>query len=140
MPRQTKQQRIEELERKLNDAYLLLQEAENREAAMQENADALFKDSAIKKQLEKDLAFYKQMYKAEHERCEHLKEQLQTMRKRLPAGRKPHDERWTNQYQKFIEMHESGMSQKEIMQKLEISRATYFRYKKISNLHNNSSE
>lgn len=51
--------------------------------------------------------------------------------RRKKAGRKPHDDAWQAQYQKFIEMYNDGISQTEIMQQLNISRATYFRLKKL---------
>lgn len=51
--------------------------------------------------------------------------------RRKKAGRKPHDNAWKEQYQKFNEMYNAGLSQKEIMQQLNISRATYFRLKKL---------
>ena len=53
-------------------------------------------------------------------------------KRRKKAGRKRHDDAWQEQYQKFIDMYNAGLSQKEIMQQLNISRATYFRLKKVS--------
>lgn len=51
--------------------------------------------------------------------------------RRKKAGRKRHDDAWQAQYQKFNEMYNAGLSQKEIMQQLSVSRATYFRLKKL---------
>lgn len=47
------------------------------------------------------------------------------------AGRKPNDEKWTAKYHAFAEMKAAGCKREEIQEKLNMSRATYFRYNKL---------
>lgn len=49
------------------------------------------------------------------------------------AGRKVADEKWVASFNRFILLHESHKSINEIMKEMNISRATYFRYKKLYN-------
>lgn len=49
------------------------------------------------------------------------------------AGRKAADEKWAESFNKFIRLHESQKTINEIMEEMNISRATYFRYKKLYN-------
>ena len=49
------------------------------------------------------------------------------------AGRKPADEKWVESFNVFIRLHESQKTINEIMEEMSISRATYFRYKKLYN-------
>lgn len=47
------------------------------------------------------------------------------------AGRKRADARWTASYAAFSDLYSKAASMEEIMAKLGISRATYYRYKRI---------
>ena len=47
------------------------------------------------------------------------------------AGRKVADEKWVASFNQFIELHESQKTINEIMKEMKISRATYYRYKKL---------
>lgn len=49
------------------------------------------------------------------------------------AGRKVADEKWIESFNMFIRLHESQKTINEIMEEMSISRATYFRYKKLYN-------
>lgn len=47
------------------------------------------------------------------------------------AGRKVADKKWRESFAKFTLLHESQKSINEIMEEMSISRATYYRYKKL---------
>ena len=49
------------------------------------------------------------------------------------AGRKPADEKWIASFSEFIRMEEENCTREEIMQKLGVSRATFYRYQKLFN-------
>ncbi len=49
------------------------------------------------------------------------------------AGRKPADEKWIVSFSEFIRMKEENCTREEIMQKLGVSRATFYRYQKLFN-------
>ena len=49
------------------------------------------------------------------------------------AGRKVADKKWCESFAKFTYLYESQKSISEIMEEMDISRATYFRYKKLYN-------
>lgn len=141
MAKKTKQQEIDELKVQLEKANWLLEHKDRVITEMINQSDDLFANSGYCKQLEKDVKNYKTLYEDEQRKSENWKERYQDIQdkyralyesdqKRKKAGRKPHNEAWTNQYQKFCEMIESGKSMDEVMQQLEISRATFFRLKK----------
>ena len=142
MPRITKQQQIDELQAKLDKAYKLLAAEQKRNAELIENANDTFANSADRQQMEKEIKKYQDMAKLSQQNYDSLRKKYDNLKdkyiilyesdqKRKKAGRKQHDAAWTEQYQKFIEMYKDGLSQKEIMQQLNISRATYFRLKKL---------
>lgn len=56
------------------------------------------------------------------------------------AGRKKADEKWVEGFGSFIRCYESQKSITETMQELGISRATYYRYKKLYNETNTSDD
>ena len=99
----------------------------------------------IQIQAEKDDKFLKspayEQFKRENEL---LKEQVRTLRKLLAnadareqkrnargAGRKKADSKWQEGYNRFVELYKSQKSINETMEELNISRSTYFRYKKL---------
>lgn len=47
------------------------------------------------------------------------------------AGRKSADERWVASFNAFCELYKSHKLKEEIMEEIRISRATYYRYKKL---------
>ena len=47
------------------------------------------------------------------------------------AGRKKADEKWVESFARWADLYESHKSITEIMQEMSISRATYYRYKKL---------
>lgn len=47
------------------------------------------------------------------------------------AGRKKADEKWVASFSRFMDLYESQKTINEIMEEMEISRATYYRYKKL---------
>ena len=64
-------------------------------------------------------------------RIEELEEQLASKHNARNAGRKKADENWIKSFNRWIELHESQKSIHEIMEEMNISRATYYRYKKL---------
>lgn len=142
MPRITKQQQIENLQAKLDKAYKLLAEEQKKNAELTEKANDTFANSTDRQQMEKQIKKYQDMaelaqqnYSSLRKKYDDLKEKYiilyESDQKRKKAGRKPHDDAWQEQYQKFCEMYNAGLSQREIMEQLDISRATYFRLKKL---------
>ena len=59
-----------------------------------------------------------------------LEEQLSKKNQRN-AGRKPASEEWAKSFAAFIECYESQKSINETINKLNISRSTYYRYKRL---------
>ena len=47
------------------------------------------------------------------------------------AGRKWHDSKWQSKYKTFCEMYEAQRTISDVTSSMGISRATYYRYKKI---------
>lgn len=47
------------------------------------------------------------------------------------AGRRKADDKWMDSYREFAELYESQKLINEIMEKMGISRSTYYRYKKL---------
>lgn len=142
MPRITKQQIIDELQAKLDKAYKLLAEEQKKNAELIENANNAFENSIDRQQMQKQIKKYQDMLELSQQNYDLLRKKYDDLKekyiilyesdqKRKKAGRKPHDDAWQAQYQKFNEMYNAGNSQKEIMQQLNISRATYFRLKKL---------
>jgi septal ring factor EnvC (AmiA/AmiB activator) len=62
-----------------------------------------------------------------------LEEQLNTKhaKNERHAGRRKFDKKWTDTYMKFSVLMDQKKTQQEIMAEMGISRATYFRYKKV---------
>lgn len=60
-----------------------------------------------------------------------LKEYEALKQNKSKAGRRPNDEKWTAKLQAFAAMKDEGASREEIQDKLNMSRATYFRFNKI---------
>lgn len=59
-----------------------------------------------------------------------LREELQNYRNKKVAGRKKHDEAWTESYNTFAKLYSDGLTIMEIVDEAEISRRTAYRYKK----------
>lgn len=138
MARKTKQQEIDELKVKLQEAYDMLEKQDKLINGMNED----FGNSPYCRQLGQEIERYKSLYESEKQSKEKWKERYWEMQekyrvlheadqRRRNAGRKLHDEKWMKQYEKFCKLMESGKNMKEIMQQLEISQATYFRLKKF---------
>lgn len=133
MARKTKQQEIDELQAKLQEVYELLEKEQQLTNKLLEQADNDFANSSYRKQLEAENARLREVagsYDRLKNKYDDLKIKYVELSEMPKAGRKPHNEAWTNQYQKFCDMIENGKSMNEIMQELEISRATFFRLKK----------
>lgn len=65
--------------------------------------------------------------------CIKFAEQIESSMKKNPrnAGRKKYDKKWSNRYMQFSILMDEKKTMKEVMESLSISRATYFRLKKI---------
>ena len=59
--------------------------------------------------------------------------EIERLKRRNPnnAGRKAADDKWVASFSKFTELYESQKSIYEIMEETGISRATYYRYKRL---------
>lgn len=58
-----------------------------------------------------------------------LRKELENYRRYKPQGRKAHDEKWTSTYLIWKELYEGGCAISEILEKAEMSKRTYYRYK-----------
>ena len=56
-------------------------------------------------------------------------EELEVLRKKKNAGRKPNNEKWQASYNAFVELYEQGLPMVEIVKRCEASRRTCYRYK-----------
>lgn len=135
--------RIEELEEKLRRSTDLCGEVmcdrdrlENELRDLREQMQSQISNIEMEKQLLEVLAENNQL----RETVELLKSQLRIYetiqpeeKKRNPrnAGRKKGDEKWVASYNAFCESYESQKTISETMKETGISRATYFRYKKL---------
>lgn len=140
--RKTKQQEIDELRAKVQELCDRLEEKNREQVELADKADKNFINSPYCRQLEQELDKYKKLYDSEKQSKEKWKKRYyeiqekyrilyETEQNRKKAGRKLHDGKWMEQYDKFCEMIESGLGMEEIMRQLGISRATYFRLKKV---------
>lgn len=55
--------------------------------------------------------------------------ELEDLRKRKNAGRKPKNEKWQRSYQEFVDLYEQGLTMVEIAGKVSSSSRTCYRYK-----------
>lgn len=62
--------------------------------------------------------------------CNSLREQLSKYEKNLPAGRKPHNEKWQSDFSVFVDHYEKGETIPTIIETTPFSRRTIYRYKK----------
>lgn len=58
-----------------------------------------------------------------------LKKQLAEYEKRLPVGRKKHDDKWMACYDQFVTLYEQGNKIPVIVERTGFSRRTVYRYK-----------
>lgn len=58
-----------------------------------------------------------------------LKELLQKYENKSLGGRHKHDDKWQQGFDVWVNLHEGGYAIAEVMDKMEISRRTYYRYK-----------
>lgn len=56
-------------------------------------------------------------------------EEIEALRKKKNAGRKPKNEKWQASYNAFVELYEQGLPMVEIVKRSEASRRTCYRYK-----------
>ena len=110
----------------------------------------------IEKELKEQVArgdFWEDAYNVERQRyqklnieTEHLREENKTLQMQVNdwqsyplehkhnergAGRKWHDSKWQSKYKTFCEMYEAQRTISDVTSSMGISRATYYRYKKI---------
>ena len=55
--------------------------------------------------------------------------EIEKLRLKKNAGRKPNNEKWQKSYNAFVKMYEQGLTMAEIVDKSECSRRTCYRYK-----------
>lgn len=106
--------RIEELEKQLAESQKSNIETEKR------LLDALAENNQLRDTI--------QLLKSQLSICETAREEP---KKKSNAGRKKADDKWVASYNAFCCLYESQKPISEIMTVCKISRATYFRYKKL---------
>lgn len=55
--------------------------------------------------------------------------ELEELRRKKNAGRKKNNAKWQESYKAFVELYEQGIDMVEIVDTLEVSRRTCYRYK-----------
>lgn len=87
----------------------------------------------LKNTYQKDLAAVKRERDAYKKTCIRFAEQIESSKKKNPrgAGRHKYDKKWSDRYFQFSIMMDQKKSMTETMAALGISRATYFRLKKV---------
>lgn len=132
------QKTIIEKDGELERAYLKINE-------LQDSADREFLGSPCHKQYEQELGMLKEAKESvEHrlqlsvQREEKLRDRIEQLEKspvrkhnERNAGRKPADEKWVASFNRFSALYEARKTMQEIMDETGMSRATYFRYKKL---------
>ena len=88
----------------------LLTLAQKRESALLTQMDSLLQEN---RQLKNELS------------------ELHSARNVRGAGRKKNDAKWIDSYVHFCRLYQSACTMEEVMEQMQISRATYYRYKKI---------
>lgn len=83
--------------------------------------DMPLSDKAVIEDYERQMAGMQEQY-----------QKFKDIRVTKPAGRKPHPEKLDDQARKVQELIDQGKKEKEIIEELEISRATYYRAKRRS--------
>ena len=87
----------------------------------------------LKDVYQRDIAALKRERDAYKKTCIRFAEQIESNKKKNPrgAGRHKFDKKWSERYFQFSIMMDQKKSMSEVMSALGISRATYFRLKKI---------
>lgn len=60
---------------------------------------------------------------------EDQQKEIEKLRLKKNAGRKPNNEKWQKSYNAFVELYEQGLTMAEIVEQSECSRRTCYRYK-----------
>lgn len=69
-----------------------------------------------------------------------LKAKLEHYESRDPGGRRKHDEKWQESYNKFVELYVAGESMAHIVEVSDFSRRTAYRYKEYFDQINKSNK
>ncbi len=87
----------------------------------------------LKEAYQRDLAAVKRERDAYKKTCIRFAEQIESAKKKNPrgAGRHKYDKKWSDRYFQFSILMDQKKSMNETMAALGISRATYFRLKKV---------
>lgn len=138
--------KVDELQKIISEKNEKLEQAYQKNNELLASADEKFMESPLYKQLMRDLEITTEIKKTAERRLELSMEREEKLRNRLKeleettfapkhnernAGRKKADDKWVESFNNFVRLYESQKSKDEIMEKMKISRATYFRYKKI---------
>lgn len=87
----------------------------------------------LKKTYQRDIAAVKRERDAYKKTCIRFAEQIEANKKKNPrgAGRHKYDKKWSDRYFQFSILMDQNKPMNEIMSSLQISRATFFRLKKV---------
>lgn len=146
MAKQPFASKIEELENIIIEKDKQLVQAYQRINELETAADEKFMKSSYYKQLTMDLEIAKESNKTMQYKLELLQDKIQMLQDQIEkkehftevpkhnarnAGRKKADEKWVASFNQFIELYEYPKKINEIMEEMNISRTTYYRYKKL---------
>ncbi len=83
----------------------------------------------LRKQLEEELRLAEEA----EQKAEELKKEIERLKGKNPrnAGRKTNDDKFTESFNRFVDLYESNKPVNEIMKETGISKRTYYRYKKL---------
>ena len=127
MGRETQKDRIARLEKEIEDLKTLNDRIMKEFFELERKYNELCSDGEEKF---KNLPLYQKLVE-ENELLKSSRESLKRHNAR-GAGRKPGDAKQQMKYQQFNALLNAGKNMHEIMAEMEISQATYFRYKSIS--------
>ena len=145
--------KVEELQKIIIEKNRELEKECQRNSILLAAADEGFRESPFYKQLLRDLEIMTEAKKTAERRLELSIQREEKLRDRLKelekitsapkhnarnAGRKKADEKWVQSFVTWQELYKSQKSINEIMSEMGISRATYYRYKKLYDETNTS--
>ncbi len=138
--------KVEELQKIIIEKDREIEREFQQNSALLAAADKGFQESPFYKQLVRDLEIMTEAKKTAERRLElsiqreeKLRDRLKDLEKTVSvpkhnarnAGRKKADEKWAKSFNQWIELYESQKSINETIKEMGISRATYYRYKKL---------
>lgn len=134
MAHETQKSKIERLEREVHELKQLNQKIHQDNlklgqelSALSEQSEAAFRETPLYRQMAAEI----DRLRVQNKLLERQAGKKSTHNAR-GAGRKANDKTQQAKYRQFSQLYSSGMSMEQIMEQMQISRTTFFRYKTIN--------